>query len=124
MTIPWIFDDDEHFLKACGITTYPEYEHDCTIREEQRIKEFMTSALDLFGDEFVYYDENPNEDPFGYDMLAHTENDSLPPMDEVEEKDEEVYQLDVRAQLANAIDEFLSFSTKEQLLKFIDSQLN
>lgn len=123
MTIPWIFDDDEHFLKACGITPYPEYKEDCLTREEERAKEIMNTLLNEFGPELDYFDENPNEDPFGYDMLAHTDT-GTPDLTEQDIKDEELFRLEVQADLATAIAEFLSFSTKDELLKFVNDQLN
>lgn len=123
MTIPWIFDDDDHFLKACGITPYPEYTNDCLTREEERVTEIMNTLRNEFGPELDYFDENPNDDPFGYDMLAHPDLGE-PLQTEQDIKDEELYRLEVQADLATAISEFLSFSTKEQLLKFVNDQLN
>jgi hypothetical protein len=123
VTIPWIFDDDEHFLKACGITPYPEYQDDCLLKEAERTKQIMKTLLNEFGPELDYFDENPNEDPFGYDMNAHPDLGE-PLQTEQDIKDEELYRLEVQADLATAISEFLSFSTKEQLLKFVNDQLN
>lgn len=123
MTIRWIFDNDEHFLKSCGIEPYNDYETDCNILEQKRIKEFMSTMLNEFGTELSYFDEYPTEDPFGYDMSAHLD-DGLPYMDEIDKAEEDNYKLEVMHQLSTAITEFLSFSTKADLLKFIDSQIN
>lgn len=121
MTIKWIFDGDEHFLRACGITPYPEYENDCKILEHERITHIM-SLLNEHGTEFAYFDEYPQDDPFGFDMSAHGEDSPLLPLDEQHEQ--ESYEFEVKSQLANSISEFLTFATKEQLQKFIDAHLN
>lgn len=120
--VRWIFDNDEHFLKSCGITPYPEYQDDCDELEKERVKNFMSTLLNEHGAEFAYFDEYPQEDPFGYDMLAHGEESPILSLDE--QLDEEQYKLDVMSQLSTAISEFLTFSNEEALLKFVKSQLN
>ncbi len=116
MTIKWIFDDDEHFLKSCGIEHYPTYEEDVLKLTEERAKEIMTK-FNEFNTDLDYFDEVPTEDPFMYDAIPSDIPDPL-------NQEELDYQLEVKIQLANAIAEFLVFGTKQDLLNFINSQTN
>lgn len=116
-----IEDNDTAFLKSLNITPAPEIE-----QSYQASKEIPPMNLTSYSDlndtvepllsslnspDFSYYDEYPEDDPF-------TDTDG--PLDTVEyDIEDPIYRASVTADLVDSIQQFLTFSSIEDLYSLI-----
>jgi hypothetical protein len=103
--VRWIFDNDEHFLKSSGIQPWPEVDN-----YQQDIDEDRMTNLFSQGDYF----ENVPEHAY----LSIDTSSTYPPLTD------EVFESQVREELTTQIENFLTFSTKNELFHFISKILN
>jgi hypothetical protein len=101
----WIFDNDEHFLRSCGIQPWPDYDnwyHDRPTWDEERKMELFSTA------------EMMNE-------IQHAFlNDNVTPSVQFPELTQQDFESEVRMSLMETIEDYLTFSTKADLMKFIN----
>jgi len=129
---------DDEFLRAIKIAPWPDadsYKLKKEIKEmsQNEINELFARATDdQNNDDFAYYDEYSEEDPFvevnpEEDMLDESIDDSYiaastdveePVEDTYEEEDQ--YKVEIRSRLRFYIEEFLVFSTRDELYDLID----
>ncbi len=75
--------------------------------------------------DFDYYDEYPEEDPFISNSYPQSVDDllSVDPGIQYPDMTEETYRIEVTSQLITLLQEFLSFSSREDLIKLIEKNI-